>query len=47
MIEQLARVEGWTDDEFDIIVAFVEQQPRSTLRADLAHFTDRLKKAKP
>lgn len=45
-VDELARLEGWPDDHFDLVVGAIERQPVSTLRPDLAHFRARLDKAR-
>lgn len=46
VVEELARLERWRDDDFDIVIGAIERQPVSTLRPDLAHFHERLDKAR-
>ena len=46
VVDELARLERWRDDDFDIVIGAIERQPVSTLRPDLAHFRDRLDKAR-
>ncbi len=45
-VDELARLEGWPDDHFDLLVGAIDRQPVSTLRPDLAHFRARLDKAR-
>ena len=45
-VDELARLEGWPDDHFDLLVGAIDRQPVSTLRPDLAHFQARLDKAR-
>lgn len=46
VVDELARLERWRDDDFDIVIGAIERQPVSTLRPDLAHFRERLDKAR-
>jgi len=41
---EVAKLEGWPDETFDLIVGAIERQPISTLRPDLAHFRERLER---
>lgn len=42
VVDELARLERWHPDDYDIVVGAIERQPVSTLRPDLAHFRERL-----
>jgi hypothetical protein len=46
VVAELAKLEGWRDDHYDIVVGAIERQPISTLRPDLHHFSERLDKAR-
>jgi hypothetical protein len=46
VVDELARLEGWRDDDYDLVIGAIERQPISTLRPDLAHFRDRLAAAR-
>ncbi|SAL16964.1 hypothetical protein AWB71_00682 [Caballeronia peredens] len=46
VVEELARLEGWRDDHYDIVIEAIERQPISTLRPDLHYFRARLDKAR-
>jgi len=46
VVDELARLEGWRDDDYDIVIGAIERQPISTLRPDLAHFRERLDAAR-
>lgn len=46
VVDELARLERWPDDDYDIVVGAIERQPPSTLRPDLAHFRERLRVAR-
>ncbi|MFM0002743.1 hypothetical protein PQR57_17115 [Paraburkholderia dipogonis] len=43
VVDELAKLERWRDDDYDIIVQTIERQPVSTLRSDLAYFAERLR----
>jgi hypothetical protein len=45
-VDELAKLERWSDDHYDIVIEAIERQPISTLRPDLAHFRERLDKAR-
>lgn len=42
-VDELAKLERWDDDAYDLVVGSIERQPISTLRPDLAHFRERLR----
>jgi len=42
VVDELARLEGWHADDFDLVVGAIERQPMSTLRPDLTYFRRRL-----
>jgi hypothetical protein len=46
VVDELAKLERWPDADYDHVVMCVERQPISTLRPDLAHFTERLRVAR-
>jgi hypothetical protein len=46
VVDELARLEGWRDDDYDLVIGAIERQPISTLRPDLAHFRERLDAAR-
>lgn len=46
VVGELAKLEGWRDDDYDHTVYCIERQPISTLRPDLAHFRERLEAAR-
>ena len=46
VVEVLARLERWPDEYFDHVAYCIERQPISTLRPDLAFFTERLRTAR-
>ncbi|WP_186214377.1 hypothetical protein [Burkholderia gladioli] len=43
VVDELAKLERWDDDAYDLVVGAIERQPISTLRPDLAHFRERLR----
>jgi hypothetical protein len=43
VVEELAKLERWPGEAYDIVVQTIEQQPISTLRPDLAYFAERLR----
>jgi TubC N-terminal docking domain len=45
-VDELARLEGWPDSDYDHVVMCIERQPISTLRPDLGYFRDRLEAAR-
>ncbi|VWM20550.1 hypothetical protein [Burkholderia lata] len=46
VVDELAQLERWPDDDYDLVVGAIERQPLSTLRPDLAHFRERLRVAR-
>jgi hypothetical protein len=46
VVDELARLEGWHDDDYDLVIGAIDRQPISTLRPDLHHFKERLDKAR-
>ena len=42
VVDELAKLESWSENDYDHVVVCIERQPRSTLRADLAYFIRRL-----
>ncbi|OXJ00035.1 MULTISPECIES: TubC N-terminal docking domain-related protein [Burkholderia] len=46
VVDELAQLERWPDDDYDIVIGAIERQPPSTLRPDLAHFRERLRVAR-
>lgn len=46
VVDELAKLECWPDGDYDHVVMCIERQPISTLRPDLAYFTDRLHAAR-
>ncbi|MFM0136838.1 hypothetical protein [Caballeronia grimmiae] len=46
VVDELARLEGWPADSYDLVVGAIERQPISTLRPDLHYFRERLDKAR-
>ena len=46
VVDELARLEGWRDDDYDLVIGTIERQPISTLKPDLNHFRKRLDKAR-
>jgi hypothetical protein len=46
VIANLAGLEGWADETYDLIAQAIERQPISTLRPDLAYFRQRLDDAR-
>jgi hypothetical protein len=45
VVDELAKLEHWPDSDYDHVVTCIERQPISTLRPDLAYFTERLRVA--
>jgi hypothetical protein len=45
VVDELAKLEGWPDSDYDHVVMCIERQPISTLRPDLGYFRDRLEAA--
>ncbi|WP_200873196.1 hypothetical protein [Burkholderia sp. A1] len=45
VVDELAKLERWSDDAYDLVIGAIERQPISTLRPDLAHFRERLRAA--
>ncbi|WP_175850022.1 hypothetical protein [Burkholderia cepacia] len=43
VVDELAKLEQWDDDAYDLVIGAIERQPISTLRPDLAHFRERLR----
>ncbi|MBJ9674505.1 hypothetical protein [Burkholderia gladioli] len=43
VVDELAKLERWSCDAYDLVVGAIERQPISTLRPDLAHFRERLR----
>jgi hypothetical protein len=43
VVNELAKLERWRDDDYDLVIGAIERQPISTLRPDLAHFRERLR----
>lgn len=46
VVDALAKLERWPDDTYDLVIGAIDRQPISTLRPDLAHFTERLAAAR-
>ncbi|WP_081063965.1 hypothetical protein [Burkholderia cepacia] len=46
VVDELAKLERWRNDDYDLVVGAIERQPISTLRPDLAHFRERLMRAR-
>lgn len=46
VVTDLARIEGWKDDHYDIIVVEIKRQPLCTLLPDLDYFRARLAAAR-
>ncbi|MDP9153943.1 MAG: hypothetical protein M3O74_06815 [Pseudomonadota bacterium] len=46
VVDELAKLERWSDDHYDVVIEAIERQPISTLRPDLAYFRERLDKAR-
>lgn len=46
VVDELARLEGWPADTYDLVVGAIERQPISTLRPDLHHFRERRDRAR-
>ncbi|WP_321808073.1 hypothetical protein [Burkholderia sp. BCC1993] len=42
VVDALAKLEHWPDDDYDLVIGAIERQPISTLRPDLAYFRERL-----
>ncbi|WP_070108168.1 hypothetical protein [Burkholderia plantarii] len=46
VVDTLAKLEQWSCDSYGLVVGAIERQPISTLRPDLAYFTERLAAAR-
>ncbi|EKS73143.1 hypothetical protein BURK_001710 [Burkholderia sp. SJ98] len=46
VVDELARLEAWPDEQYDIVIDAIERQPVSTLRPDLHYFREQLDKAR-
>jgi hypothetical protein len=46
VVDELAKLEHWHDDDYDLVIGAIARQPISTLRPDLAHFRGRLTRAR-
>ncbi|NHV29299.1 hypothetical protein [Burkholderia sp. D-99] len=46
VVDELARLEHWRDDTYDLVIGAIERQPLSTLLPDLGYFRDRLQIAR-
>ncbi|MDR5801602.1 hypothetical protein [Caballeronia sp. LZ001] len=46
IVDELSRLDGWSEAELDIVIECVERQPAYALRSDFAHFGERLDKAR-
>jgi len=42
VVDELAKIERWRDDDYDLVIGAIERQPISTIRPDLAYFRERL-----
>ncbi|WP_124529918.1 hypothetical protein [Burkholderia sp. Bp8991] len=45
-VDEVARLEHWPDDDYDLVIGAIERQPPSTLLPDLDHFRTRLRAAR-